>query len=184
LWDHGKGDPKVVKADRDIPHGTIYEVKDVGTRREACALIQRAKAWLKLSEEQQEDLFDRQHAQWLRFWREISFYLRMLRWLEEMRLRCVNERSQAILVSDYESNFASPILLSTTHGVFNGANYGTNTTEEGRVYVRITGGPTFTVALYTGLAATGLVASGTATAGNAASLVEQNNSGLTGNRGH
>jgi hypothetical protein len=66
LWDHGKGDPKVVKADRDIPHGTIYEVKDVGTRREACALIQRAKAWLKLSEEQQEDLFDRQPEHYAR----------------------------------------------------------------------------------------------------------------------
>jgi hypothetical protein len=99
--------------------------------------------------------------------------MRAMRFFVELRSRWLEERTQAV---DYDPN-------GTTHAdglTVNGVKIGVNTGFNGELYVRVTGGPTFTVSWYSATGASGLVAQGTATAGNTATMAEQNSSGLSG----
>ena len=118
------------------------------------------------------------NATWERFHREESFFLRTLRFLEEARRRLVLEREQLVNVNDFNGNFEVP----SEFNALSGFEYGTNTNEAGEVFVRITAGPTFTVELFKSVGGVALdrVATGTGTAGSTVTLVQANNSGLSG----
>lgn len=115
-------------------------------------------------------------AVFTRFFREFGVFLRLGRTLREQIDRYTRERTQFVEV-DPNSNTD----LSVGAYALSGVNYGTNTTETGRIYIRLTGGGPFTVSLYSATGASGLVAqSGATAAGAVATLSEQNSSGLSG----
>jgi len=112
------------------------------------------------------------NAEWLTFMRKQSFFARLWRELEDVYRRLTLERVQIRNEGDVNANF--------TGGTLSGVHYGTNTNEAGELFVRVTGGPTYTVSLYTATGASGLVAQGTGTASSTVVLTEQNSSGMTG----
>ncbi len=117
-------------------------------------------------------------ATWLRFDRELGLAVNLYRFWEELERTCYRERVQFRVLGDAVDS--ANIDVPHSANSLTGADPGVNLTEDGKVYVRITGGPTFTVSLYTATGASGLVAQGTATASATATLTAQNSSGLTG----
>lgn len=111
------------------------------------------------------------NALWTVFWDRLFFAARLARVWTEMRDRARDRRTQ---VFDYDPNG------NTNTAVLTGVRYRTNTAENGKIYVRITGTGPFTVSLYTAVGASGKVAEGSGAAGATITLAEQNSSGLSG----
>ena len=110
--------------------------------------------------------------------RKLGIGLRLGRTLLELRDRFREERIQVLNVMDKNANVHADDGSITLAGV----KYGTNTSEDGKLFMRVTGGPTYTVSLYkaTGGGGGDKVAEGTAAASGTATLAEQSSSGLTG----
>ena len=121
----------------------------------------------------------RSDSVWLEgFWRKFGLGLRLGRTLLELRDRFSEERIQIQNVMDKNGNVHADDGSITIAG----AKLGANTTEDGKVFVRVTGSGPYTVTLYkaTGGASGNKVAEGSAAAGAVATLAEQNSSGMTG----
>ena len=120
-------------------------------------------------------------AEWLRLLgSEIGgMILAPARVLFETRDRFKEARTQVQI----DGNAAHSTVFDIDAGaglILAGANIGTNTAADGRLWCRITGSGPYTVSLYTAAGASGLVAQGAANAGAVATLTAQNSSGLTG----
>lgn len=119
------------------------------------------------------------NAEWERFFREESLFIRALRYLEEARRRFSLEREQLVNLDDFNGNFEVPHDANALTGFV----YGTNCTEEGVVFVRVTGAsPNFQFSIYkaTGGAGGDEVARGTGDQGTTITMTEQNASGVNG----
>lgn len=118
-------------------------------------------------------------AEWTRFLaEEITLtFLAPLRELREVYDKFTRERVQVWNIGDRAS--ATPHITALT---FSGVNYGTNTSTEGRLYVRfVANGGNWDVTFYTAAGGSGSVTKATNVAASATgSLVAQNSSGLTG----
>jgi hypothetical protein len=118
-------------------------------------------------------------AEWTRFLAEevVLAHFAPLRELRELYDALTRERVQIWNLGDRAS--ATPHITALT---FAGVNYGTNTSTEGRLYVRfVANGGNWDVSFYTAAGASGLVAKATNVAASATgSVAAQNSSGLTG----
>lgn len=117
------------------------------------------------------------NAQWDRWLgREFGMRLGLIRVLRELLDSLHREREQIRIVRD------ATAYLGTSGATSDGADLGVNTTEDGIVYIRLTGGgDPRTASAYkaTGGGGGDLVAQGTANAGNVATMTPQNSSGLS-----
>ena len=118
-------------------------------------------------------------AQWKRAFREFGLILRILRESREQKRRYQKERVQ--VVNENDATSATPHFTAVT---LSGVHYGTNTTEDGLLYVRfVANGGNWDVSLYkaTGGGGGDEVARATNVAASATgTLAAQNSSGLTG----
>ena len=116
------------------------------------------------------------NAQWDRFLeRELGMtILAPLRYLRESRDRFDRSRTQVRVINDVDTNQAGVTLANVDPG--------NDTEADGRLYVRITGGPTYTVTIYkaTGGGGGDAIAAGSGTASSTVTLTEQNSSGVSG----
>lgn len=122
---------------------------------------------------------NRTDAQWKDgLFRKLGLGLRLGRTLLELRDRFREERVQVLNVLDKNANVHADDGSITLAGV----KYGINTSEDGKLFMRVTGSGPYTVSLYkaTGGGGSDKVAEGSAAAGAVATLAEQNSSGLTG----
>lgn len=118
-------------------------------------------------------------AQWTRFLAEevTLAFLAPLRELREVYDKFTRERVQIVNIGDTASSTPHITALTLT-----GVNYGTNTSTEGRLYVRfVANGGNWDVTFYTASGASGSVATVTnIAASGTAALVAANSSGLGG----
>lgn len=117
------------------------------------------------------------NAIWLRFFRELGFFLRVGRETLDLKDRFRRERTQILNLNDATSATAHFTALTLAGVVF-----GTNTDEDGSIYVRfVVNGGNWDVNFYKATGASGLVAHVTALAASGtAALVADNSSGLSG----
>lgn len=116
------------------------------------------------------------NALWAKFFARFLYCVRLSRFLQEVRDRFRDRRTQVLDLLNKNSNTgASGITLS-------GVKFGENTTADGKLYVRITGAGPYTVSLYkaTGGGGSDLMAQGSGAAAATVTLAAQNSSGLTG----
>ena len=118
---------------------------------------------------------------WTGIEREFGAYLKRVIYLEEARrrFRLRPQRVQMVYVGDDTPRLSAWSLSGTTT---NRVEFGTNISEDGRWWVRVTGSPSpFTVSVYkaAGGGAGDLVAEGSIADAATGTLAEQNSSGLT-----
>lgn len=116
-------------------------------------------------------------AVWYRFWTRFLFVLALFRSLDFIARRFGDEKRTLFDVNDPRGNMGAGGLQLT------GVVIGLNTTEDGKIIIRVTGGANpRTVSLYkaTGAGGGDLIAQGTANLGATATLAEQNSSGVSG----
>lgn len=106
---------------------------------------------------------------------KLGTWLALRRTLLEERERCIKERDQVVLLFADDGTYIDAQSLTLS-----GINLGVNTSDDGILYMRITGSGPYTCTLYTASGASGAVAAGSASAGATATLTAQNSSGLTG----
>lgn len=116
-------------------------------------------------------------AAWYEFWERFMLPVSIFRELDDVFRRYGDEaRTKLQKIEDPNGNFGGTFTLA-------GLKIGEDTTEDGRVIVRVTGGAdprTVTVYKATGGGAGDRICAGTANAGALATLTELNSSGVTG----
>ena len=116
-------------------------------------------------------------AAWYELWERFLLPISIFRELDDVFRRYGDEaRTKLQKIEDPNGNFGGTFTLA-------GVKIGEDTTEDGRVIVRVTGGGdprTVTVYKATGAGAGDRICAGTANAGALATLTELNSSGVTG----
>ena len=121
----------------------------------------------------------RSAADWKKLFREIGFYLGRLKKLRDAERYFSLKRARIQIVEEHDD------ASSTSSWVLAGVKFGTNTDEDGIIYVRITdetpvGGATVNLYKAAGGGGGDLVATGNGANGATITLAASNSSGLTG----